>query len=91
MSFHVKLFTVLKLLFPPRVRLRLPNRQSEATDITGKRYGDYFWLTFSFGHLHFNIFPKHVRKVWMSIFLSEALGRQHVKRSALPPSSARGR
>lgn len=57
----------IKLLWPWRVRVRLPESATQSTDYWGRRYGDYFWLAISFGHVHVNVFPKHVRGVWTSI------------------------
>lgn len=64
---------ILSLLWPPKLRIRFPNRKSTATDMSGRRYGDYFWLGVSFGHWHYKIWPPHVRGCWMSPYLREAI------------------
>jgi hypothetical protein len=45
--------------------MRLPTK-SPATDESGRRYGSYFWMTLSLGHVHLSIFPKHTRRIWTS-------------------------
>jgi hypothetical protein len=62
-------------LFPPTIYVRRAETKTTATSVTGRRYGDYFWLTISLGGLHFNISPKHVRGIWCSVSLSRALNR----------------
>ncbi len=65
----------VKMLWPPSVHFKLPN-DSTAVDYKGRRYGQYFWLKVSFGHVHFDIFPKHIRSFWTSIYF---------KKGELPP------
>lgn len=70
---------ILSLLWPPKLRIRFPNRKSTATDMSGRRYGDYFWLGVSFGHWHCEIWPRHVRRCWMSQYLREAIAEWRCK------------
>lgn len=67
-------FRLAGLLFPPRIYIRLPETKTTSCDSAGRRYGDYFFLTLSLGHLHINLFPRHVRRVWASSYLARGLG-----------------
>lgn len=58
----------LLLLWPPRISITLKNKDLKSTDFMGRRYGDYFWMFVKFGHVGFNIFPKHIRGVWKSFY-----------------------
>jgi hypothetical protein len=64
---------IVRLLWPPQIRYTPKGRHGNATDMCGRRYGDYRWFTVSLGHLHFSLWPKHVRRVWMSWQLRQAL------------------
>ena len=70
LHFMTRLFRSTMLLWPARVWWSRRN-DSEARDNLGRRYGAYFWLTLSLGHVHFNVFPKHVRRCWVSIYWRE--------------------
>ena len=67
-------FRLAGLLFPPGIYIRLPETKTTSCDSAGRRYGDYFFLTLSLGHLHINLFPRHVRRVWASSYLARGLG-----------------
>ena len=62
----------LALLWPLRITYEGRSVINNSTDQAGRRYGDFVWLTVSFGHVHFAIFPKHIRRVWTSIFWRES-------------------
>lgn len=54
-----------RLIFPIRIYFRKKENITESHDYLGKRYGDYTWLALHIGYIHINLFPKHIRRIWI--------------------------
>ena len=54
------------MLWPPRIGFIPKGRGGEARSDSGRRYADYFWLEISLGHVHWNVFPAHIRGIVVS-------------------------
>jgi len=63
---------VIIKIWPIRIYISFPNKTSEAADYTGRRYGDYFWLSITMltrkKNYKINLSPRHLP--WFDSWIS---------------------